>query len=144
MKFKCSVEIESPIERVVQLFLDQSQRAEWQDGYLRAEPVSGSPGEVGSVTRLFFESKRHKMELLETILAKDLPHEITGKYEHTHMVNTMRSRFTALGPARTRYDAEVHYTRFNGLMPKLMAKLMPGMFRKQTQKWLDQFKALAE
>ncbi len=84
------------------------------------------------------------MELVETILSKDLPHEITGAYEHPHMVNTMRNRFTALDEYRTRYDADIHYTRFNGIMPRLMARFFPGMFRKQTQQWLDRFKELAE
>ena len=29
-------------------------------------------------------------------------------------------------------------------MPRLMATLMPGMFKRQTQKWLDQFKVFSE
>jgi len=29
-------------------------------------------------------------------------------------------------------------------MIKMMAFLMPGMFKKQTQKWLNQFKEFAE
>ena len=33
---------------------------------------------------------------------------------------------------------------FNGFMPRLMAMLMPGMFKRQTQKWLDQFKVFSE
>lgn len=32
----------------------------------------------------------------------------------------------------------------NGIMPKLMAKLFPGMFKKQSQKWMDQFKEFVE
>tara|TARA_B100000809_G_scaffold205959_1_gene207915 strand:- start:108 stop:440 length:333 start_codon:yes stop_codon:yes gene_type:complete len=84
------------------------------------------------------------MELVETIISKDLPHEITGEYEHPHMVNAMRNRFTALDQNRTRYEAHLNYSQFNGVMPRLMATLFPGVFRKQTQQWLDHFKQLAE
>jgi len=42
------------------------------------------------------------------------------------------------------YKVEIEYTRFNGIMPKIMAFLMPGVFKKQTQKWLDQFKMFTE
>ena len=143
LKFPCTVEIARPIESVASLFLDASRRVRWQDGYLRSELISGTPGEVGARSRLFF-SKPRGMELVETIVLKNLPHEITGTYEHRHMGNTMRSRFTAIDENRTRFDAGIHYTQFNGIMTKLMAKFFPGMFRRQVQEWLDRFKELAE
>ena len=45
---------------------------------------------------------------------------------------------------KTLYKTEVEYTRINWIMPKLMAILFPSMYRKQAQKWMDNFKALAE
>lgn len=45
---------------------------------------------------------------------------------------------------KTKYISEIEYTHFKGFMNKMMALHMPGMFKKQTQKWLDQFKAFAE
>ena len=84
------------------------------------------------------------MEIFETILIKNLPEIRKGLYEHKHMVNTMTSRFKEISPEKTLFEAEIEYTKFIGFVPKLMAFLMPGIFKKQTQKWLDQFKAFAE
>ena len=85
------------------------------------------------------------MELLETITSNRLPYEFSALYQHIHMENTMTSRFTEIdGGAGTRFECDVEYTKFNSFMPRLMALLFPGMFRKQAQKWFDQFKAYAE
>ena len=73
-----------------------------------------------------------------------MPQEFSGTYEVKQMTNTMTNRFTSLDENTTQYQAEIEYTDFNGFMVKLMAFLMPRMFKKQTQKWLFQFKAFAE
>ena len=144
MQFSCTVEIDQPIDRVVELFDDPANRHHWQDGYVGSEHLSGTPREPGAKARLHFLNGNREMELIETITVRNVPHEFRGLYEHEHMVNTMTHRFTSLEAHKTRWDAEIEYTKFIGVMPKLMATLMPGMFRKQTQKWLDQFKAFAE
>ena len=87
---------------------------------------------------------KRQIELIETITVNNLPQEFSGTYEAKQMTNTMTNRFTSLDENKTRYQAEIEYTDFNGFMVKLMAFLMPWMFKKQTQKWLDQFKAFAE
>jgi hypothetical protein len=111
---------------------------------VRIEHLSGVPGEVGAKSKIVFRHGKGEMVLIETILVKRRPEELTGLYEHTHMVNTMCNRFRAVGPERTRYEAEIEYTQFNGWMPRLMARLMPGMFKKNTQRMLDRFKTFAE
>ena len=60
------------------------------------------------------------------------------------MSNTQGSRFKALNDTTTLYISEVEYIKFNGLMIKLIAKLFPGKFKQQSQKWMNQFKAFAE
>jgi len=144
MKFSCAVEINLPVEKVVQLFDSTENLKEWQDGFVSIDHLSGIAGESGAKSRIIFQTGKHKLELIETILVKNLPYEKTGLYEHKHMVNTMRSRFTSLGENRTKYVAEIEYSKFSGLVPKLMALLMPAVFKKQVQKWLNQFKAFAE
>ena len=60
------------------------------------------------------------------------------------MDNTMKCRFVPLDDNKTRYEYEFEYTRISWVMPKLMAIIFPGMFRKQGEKWMRQFKAFAE
>jgi len=128
----------------VELFTEPENLKEWQDGFQRLEHVSGKPGEVGAVSHLIY-IMRGKEELIEeTLNTMNLPHEMSGTYIHRHMSNTMKVEFEALDKETTRYTNHIHYTQFNGFMINVMAKLMPGMFKKQVQKWQDQFKAFAE
>lgn len=144
MKFTCSVTIDQPLDRVVQLFKDPSKLKEYQPGFLRKEHISGTPWEEGAVSKMYYEFRKGEMELTETVMKNDLPHEFLGHYHHKHMDNTMLCRFIPIDDNTTRYDTGIEYTAFRGFMPKMMAKLFPGMFRKQVQKWLDNFKAYAE
>lgn len=84
------------------------------------------------------------MELVETIDANLLPEQFEATYHHKHMDNTMKCTFIELDENRTRYNIEIVYTRIDWVMPRLMAILFPGMFRKPAQRWLDNFKALVE
>ena len=144
MKFNCSVEINLPVDKVVELFDNPDNLKEWQDGFVSFEHLSGTAGQPGAKSRIIYKMGRREMELIETITVRDLPREFSGVYEHESMDNTMKNYFIELGPERTRLDAEVEYTEFRGFMVKIMAFLFPGMFKKQVQKWMNQFRDFAE
>jgi uncharacterized membrane protein len=144
MKFTCSVEINKPVEKVLELFDNTKNLKEWQDGFVSLEHLSGQPGEPGAKSKLIYKIGKREIELIETISIKNLPQEFSALYETKTMTNTMTNRFIPIGEEKTKYETEIEYTSFNGIMPKIMAFLMPGVFKKQTQKWLDQFKIFAE
>lgn len=144
MKFTCSIIIDKPIHEVVAAFTNDEIRNQWQDFFISSEPINGSPGQEGSRARIVFKSPNGPQELTETITVNNLPHEFSGIYEHKHMDNTMRNLFTPISENSTRYDAEVEYTAFRGFLPKLMAWLAPGMFKKQVDKQLIALKKLLE
>jgi uncharacterized membrane protein len=144
MKFTSTVVIDAPREKVVELFQDVSKFKEWQEGFVSLEHLSGLAGTLGAKSKIVYKSGKHVTELTETIIVNYLPNEKSALYEHEHMVNTMKNRFKPLGAGQTRYDAEIEYTQFIGFMPRMMALLMPGVFRKQVQKRLDRFKTFVE
>lgn len=144
MQFECTVTINQPIDRVIEIFDCVENLKHWQDGFQSFEHLSGSPGEAGAKSKMVYQSGKHRIELVETLQVKNLPSEMVGHYEAKQMVNLMTNRFEALGDSQTKWTAQVEYLEFRGLMPKLMAKLFPGVFKKQVQKWLDQFKAFTE
>ncbi len=144
MKFTCSVEINLPIDKVITLYDNTDNLKYWQDGFVSYKHISGIPGEKDAQSEFIYKIGKRDMVLIETILVKDLPREFTGIYSTREMVNRMTNKFTSINESTTEYKAELEYTEFNGFIPKLMAKLLPGMFKKQTQKWLNQFKAFAE
>ena len=144
MKYTCTITIKAPINKVIALWADEQHFDKWQDGFQFIERLQGEEGSVGATSKIVLEQGKRKMELIETIITNNLPTEKKAQYEHIHMTNTQSSRFEVMDKNTTRYTSEVEYTQFNGLMPKLMAKLFPEMFRKQSQKWMDQFKVFCE
>ena len=144
MKFNCSIIVNQPLDKVVQLFENPKYLKEYQDGFIRKELVSGSPGQEGAISKMYYKQGKRDMEITETILLNNLPDEFIGSYHHKHMDNTMKCTFTSLSENQTRYDSEIEYTGLRGFFPKMLGFLFPGMFKKQVQKWLDNFKVFAE
>ena len=140
MKFICTTDINAPRDKVVSIFLDPEKQHHFQDGFKAKELISGTTNTVGAKSKLIFK----RLELIETIQIYNLPDEFQGLYEHKHTINTMNVKFIPLSNDTTRYVSEVHYTKFNGFVIKLLVKLFPGMFKKQVQKWINQFKIYVE
>lgn len=144
MKFICTTQIALPIERVLELYQKQDDLKLWQTGFVSKELIKGLPGVTGTKSKIIYHNNNNVIELIETILPSESKNIFVALYEHKHMINTMTSRFSQLAPYKTQLDLEIHYTKFIGIIPKLMALLFPGVFKKQTQKMVDNFKIYAE
>lgn len=143
MRYILQLEIERPRDEVVRLFDDPDNLKQWQPGLISFEPVSGTPGQPGAKSRLRYQMGKREMDMVETITVRRLPDEFSGTYECSGTVNTISNRFEEAGPGRTRWIAENRF-EFGSIWMKLMALLMPGAFRKQTMKFMRNFKAFAE
>lgn len=144
MKFKGSVDIAKPRPEVIKYFSDPKYLGEFQDGFVKKELLSGQQGQDGAVSKMYYRYGKRDMELTETITANKLPETFESHYHHIHMDNTMKCTFVELDDQNTRYEYEFEYTRINWFMPKLIAILFPGMYRKQGEKWMRQFKEFVE
>ncbi len=144
MKYTCTINIDLPIDLVAKLWEDETNFTNWQSGFESIEHLSGTHNTAGARSKIIFQQGKRRIELLETIVSYNLPKEKIALYEHTHMTNTQTTRFEKIDRDKTRYTSEVEYTKFNGIMVKLMAKLFPSKFKEQSQKWMNQFKVFAE
>ncbi len=144
MKFQCHVDIYAPIDKVLDLFDNPNNLQYWQQGFISYTSISGKPGTMDSKTRLRYKQGRNDIELIETILVDDLPQERKGLYVHKHMTNTMSNSFQDLGDGTTRYIAEVHYTEISHPIAKFISWIFPGLFKRQVQKWMDNFQKFVE
>tara|TARA_B100000809_G_scaffold265823_1_gene325912 strand:+ start:2907 stop:3353 length:447 start_codon:yes stop_codon:yes gene_type:complete len=144
MKYTCTIEIELPIAEVVKLWSNEDFFNQWQDGFQSIEILNGTSGAIGTKSKILLQHGKRKMELIETIISNKLPTEKKALYKHVHMTNTQTTKFESINENKTRYISEVEYTKFNGVLPKLMSMVFSGMFKKQSQKWMNQFKAFAE
>lgn len=144
MKFKSSIVIKKPQAIVAELFADPDNLGEYQDGFVRKELISGQAGKKGAISKMYYKVGNNDMELTETVIADKLPDHFEAFYHHKHMDNTMKCRFVPIDEENTRYESEFDYVRISWIVPKLMFFLFPGMFRKQGEKWMRQFKEFAE
>jgi len=144
MKFQCHVDINSPRDKVIELFDNPANMHHWQDGFVSFEPKDGIPGEQGSTATIKYKMNNRDIILLETITKRDLPHEISGTYLFKEGANSMRNLFERLPNGGTRYTAEVDYYQINSFMMKIMMRFTPGVFKKQVMKWMVQFKNFVE
>ena len=144
MKYSGSIEINKPRELVTRLFADPGYLKEYQDGFVKKELESGEQGEAGAVSKMYYKYNNRDMILTETITANNLPDSFEASYHHTHMDNTMKCEFSSVDENTTQYKYEFEYTRISWVLPQLIAILFPGMYRKQGEKWLRQFKEFVE
>lgn len=71
MRSTTSIEIALPLAQVAQLLADPKLLPMWLRGMVTHEPVSGTHGEVGTVSRVVLRSGRQTMELTETVTRRD-------------------------------------------------------------------------
>jgi hypothetical protein len=153
MKYTTSIEIALPREKVAQLLADPTQLSSWLRGLVQHEPLNGAHGEVGTKSRVVFQTGRQKMEGIETVTRRepvDLRGIPSGSVVHFEreivakgMWSAVRDQLTEAGPEATLWTCESEY-RFSGLLMRLVGLLMPGAFRKQSQQHMQDFKAFAE
>jgi len=144
MKFSGAIDIDKPREEVVRYFEDPKYLGNYQDGFVSKELTNGELGQPGAISKMEYTYNGREMILEETILNNNLPDHFEASYHHKHMDNDMRCRFVSLDDNSTRYEYEYEYTRINWFLPKLISILFPGMYRKQGEKWLKQFKEFVE
>lgn len=142
MKYTNETIIKKPIDKVVELFDDPDNLVEWQPGFISMEHIEGIQGQPGAKYKLHYKMGKRDIEMIETILVRDLPKEFTGTYEAKNVWNKVSNHFEAIDEHTTKYTSENEF-KFKGFM-KIFGILMPGAFKKQSQKYLDLFKEYAE
>lgn len=143
MKYTTEIIINKPINEVINLFDSVENLYKWMEGLENFEHISGNSGEVGAKSRLTFQMGKRKMVMIETILKKDLPNEFTGTYETKGVYNIVRNRFEKIDEKQTKYISENEFI-FSSFFMKLFGILAPGLFKKQSMKYLENFKHFAE
>ncbi|GHH43318.1 SRPBCC family protein [Lentzea cavernae] len=153
MKYTVSIQIDQPLEKVAPLLADPAQLPKWLRGLVVHEPISGTHGHVGTTSRVVLETGKQKMEATETITRRE-PVDLHGipkggvvHYEREivgeGMWSAARERLSEAGPHSTLWESENEY-RFSGVLMRVVGLLMPGAFRKQSLRHMQDFKAFAE
>ena len=82
LKYAEEIEINKPINGVVALFDNPNNMKEYMDGIESYKLISGTGREVGAKYKLHFKMDEMEMEMTETVITRNLPHEMTvpGKW----------------------------------------------------------------
>lgn len=143
MKHTTQIDINKPIDKVIELFDNPDNLKLWMQGLQSFEHLSGEPGQPGAKSLLKFKMGKREMEMIETITVRNLPEELSGTYEMHNTLNNMKVSFVKLTEDKTRYFYESQF-EFGSLGMKVFAFLTPGMFKRQSMKYLESFKKFAE
>jgi uncharacterized protein YndB with AHSA1/START domain len=144
MRYQLELEIDAPRRRVVELFLDPDNLRQWQPGFVSFEQIgSGAPRAVGAKSKQVYRMGKREFEAIETITVHNPPEEFAATYEAEGVWNLISNRLTETAEGTTRWVLDAHY-QFSSLLMKLMALLLPGMFKKQTLTFMQKFKEFAE
>ncbi len=142
MKYTVEIDIDLARDRVIELFDSSENMKHWQEGLIDFEHLSGTPGEVGAKMKLLYKMGKREIEMVETITKRDLPDEFAGTYEAKNVFNIVDNTFLAISENKTKWVSYNEF-QFNGFM-KLIGFLMPGAFKKQSLKSMQDFKRFAE
>lgn len=142
MKYTCEIKINKPVDEVVAKFDNIDNMKHWMEGLQSFEHLSGTLGEPGSTAKMSFQMGKRTIEMIETVTVRNLPHEFSGTYDAKGVHNIVKNYFKPVDENTTLYITEQEF-RFKGFM-KIIAALMPGAFKKQSMKYLHNFKGFVE
>ncbi|MCR4316160.1 MAG: SRPBCC family protein [Planctomycetes bacterium] len=143
MRYSLEIDIDLPRDKVIELFDNPHNMKHWQEGFIDFEHLSGERGQPGAKSRLKYKMGNKEVEMIETVTVRNLPTEFSGTYEAENVWNECKNFFSEKEPGKTHWHFETEF-RFHGLMMKTMGFLFPDSFRKQSYKFMKDFKTFAE
>jgi hypothetical protein len=142
MQYTTELIIDLPRARVIELLDSLENLRQWHSGLQRYEHLDGEPGQPGARTKLIYDEGGRAVEMVQTIVERDLPDSLTVTYEAGTLYNRVVHRFTEEGPDRTRWQTENEF-KLKGL-PAVLGFLIRGAFPDQTLREMTRFKEFAE
>lgn len=143
MIYDVEITIDLPRDEVIKKFDNTENMKHWQQGLVTSEHISGTPGEVGAKMQLTYKMGKREMVLLETITKRNFPTEFHGTYDTKGVHNLQKNYFEDINEKQTKWISKCEFLPTNFTM-RVMTLLMPGAFKKQTKKYMLDFKNFAE
>ena len=143
MKYTTEITVDLPLNEFIKKLDEPENMKHWQKGLIGYEFLSGTPGQEGAQMELQYKMGKREIIMIETISRRNLPYEFHATYDTKGVHNIQKNYFKEVNEHTTKWISESEF-QFSGLMMKIMAFLMPGAFKKQSLKYLKDFKAFAE
>lgn len=143
MKYSSKIIIEIPLTEFIEKFDNTDNLKHWQRGLISTEHISGTPGEFGCKMKYKYKLGKQVMELIETITHKNLPYEFHAMYDTKNLHNIQENYFEENENGHTVWISKNEFFPLAFSM-RLMIKLMPSAFKKQSKLYMTDFKNFAE
>ena len=143
MKFKLETLINKPRAEVWKAFDDPEKMKIWQPSLIKFEPVSGTPGQPGAVSKLTYNENNREFSLIEKITRRDEPSRFEGVYENQFADNTIRNVFIEHGKDQTLWVMETEF-KFKTLIMKILGPFVKKSFVTRTEQDMERFKQMVE
>lgn len=143
MKYTSEIIVNVPIKEFIEKLDNPENMKHWQRGLIDYDHISGTPNEIGSKMKLTYKMGKREMELVETITFQDLPHALHTTYDTKGMHNIQENFFEEIDANTTKWTSKNEFLA-TSFMLRMMTLLMPGAFKKQSKKYLQDFKNFAE
>ena len=143
MKFKLELPIHKSRAEVWKAFDNPENMKVWQPSLIRFEPVSGTPGQPGAVSKLTYRENEREFMLMETITQRREPDLFHGVYENPFAENSIQNEFIEQGDEVTLWVMETKY-KFKTLIMKILGPLLKKNYVARTQRDMQRFKEMVE
>lgn len=143
MKYTTEIIINKPLEEVAKKMNSTENMKHWQEGLVSVEHISGSPGKFGAKMQLNYNFGKRKMTLIETITKQNFPEEFHATYSTKGVRNIQQNYFTETSEGFTKWICKNEFQPTSFAM-NAMLFFMPKAFKKQTKKYMTNFKNFVE
>jgi ribosome-associated toxin RatA of RatAB toxin-antitoxin module len=143
MKFKLETLINKPRTDVWQAFDNIENMQKWQPALTNNELLSGTPGQVGAISKLTYKEGEREFTLIEKVIHRDELNELDGVYENNFADNIIKNRFSEQGKNQTRWVIETEF-KFKTLVMKILGNVLKKNYVKRTERDMQRFKEMAE
>jgi hypothetical protein len=142
MKYIVENKISAPLQKVVDKFSEPEGALEWMAGLKKIEHLSGEPFSVGATTDFHYLFKKKEMKISETILESNLPKSVKFAYQSPMGYNEVELFFEKIDDNTTRQISHSFFDMKGG--KKILGWIFQSVFKKQSLKYMDGFKAYVE
>tara|TARA_B100000902_G_C27027185_1_gene772569 strand:+ start:279 stop:734 length:456 start_codon:yes stop_codon:yes gene_type:complete len=142
MKYNIEINIKSPISKIISLLEDRKNDKIWQEGLVNFEHIEGSAGKEGAKSKITYAFGKREIEIRETIIKKGL-NKSSFEYESNMVYNIVENSFISIDKNNTRWKQD-HDFRGKSILLRIIIFLMPNVFKKQSIKFLNDFKKFTE
>ncbi|MHA7306187.1 SRPBCC family protein [Arthrobacter sp. TMN-49] len=142
MDYTQDIIVNVPRQRFIELFDNPDTMSQWMEGLLSLEALTGVPGQAGTTSRLTFKRGRGTLEMVETIVRRELPDHFDATYDANGVHNICANQFIDIDGASTQWVAH-NIFELKGFM-KVVGALFGASFRKESYKSMQAFKTFAE